>query len=319
MRDVFSFIQQRKNAFKLVDDLPIKPPKTNYRTGQLVGKVLNHINVPDEYKVLLARKIKNVMDFKDRKVLRVEPGYLRGVYDFENTESDSESDGVGDFIVDIDEGCDSDDENGDAEYFDDVGGVDDDAGGCYSESSGYDSGAEDSPDIDVSEVGYPGPRRTKRQMPVRDYRMQTEDSDSTDAEGDQALLDAQLHATEAEWMEIAPTSTRKTLRPSHIDPPKLTATQRAKYKLVRPSNETATIDLTCDADDEYDLDDDNVEAQPWTKEVDLMIISSAKKAGRGMKLTVRSSSMRSTIASEAGLARLEADARLDVMEVMQFD
>ena len=74
-----------------------------------------------------------------------------------------------------------------------------------------------------------------------------------------------------------------------------------------------------DADNERDADEDVIEVQPWTNEEDATNVERAARANKTMTLPLRSTSMRSTVGPGGGLARLEADARMEVVEVMQFD
>jgi hypothetical protein len=303
MRDILNFISHQQYAFGLIDNLPIKSPKTSYRTGQLVGRVLEHINIPDRYKAVLARKVKNVMHFEHSLSLPRQRAYLKGVYNFDHPDSDSDSDGLDDFLVDSDGEYNSDDT-----FWDDS--EPDNLSRTKKRNAERDPGsATDDSEIDGNTDSGES-TDTKLKTRVRGDRMVTDASYAADGEDEQVLLDAQLHATEKEWIKTAPVY--KMVRMSHVEVPKLTAEQRASFK---PSKQVASgvIDLTADADD------DVIEVQPRTTEEEMATITTMKAAGRSMNLAVRSTSVRSTVGPEGGLARLEADARIEVVEIMQFD
>lgn len=282
----FRYISQQPHAYALLKNLPTKLPKTNFTTGQLVGRVLDHVRIPKEYRVLVAKKINNMVRFKGWKNRSRIHAYLRGVCNFDSAESNSESDGIDVFVDSADE-----------EYYD--------TDASYQESDDYryvrGSKAQETSDNDSDAVS-----------------LSTQEEKGEDDDDEQALLDAQLHATEKEWTDKAPSPTRRTIRMSHIEVPTLTVAQRAEYEPVKPIPKIATIDLTDDADHESDTNQDTMRVQPGITEEDFTIIAVAKTANRSMNLAVRSTSVKSTT-GPGGLARLEADAEMEVMEFMQFD
>lgn len=283
MRDVLYYMGQQQHAFGLLDKLQIRLPKTCYSTGQLVGRVLENLRVPNKYRALLGRKINFMMRFEKYRNISRQKAFIKGVYNFDSLDSDSDSDGLDDFIVSSDEDYESD-----ATYY----------------------GSE-----------YRGRTRIRMVRDTIEDETSIHGDDYTssfesDTDDEQALLDAQLHATEREWLGKTPSS--KVLRMSHVEVPKLTQAQLAELKAAHQCSSSPIIDLTNDADDERGTGDDVIEVQPRTNEEDVMVIASATRTGRTMNLAIRSTSMKSTVGPK-GLAKLEADAKLEVMEIMQFD
>jgi hypothetical protein len=319
MRDVLQYISQRQHAFGLIDNLHIKPPKTSYHTGQMVGMVLQYLKIPDDYRGVVARKIKTMMKFKHYLSPGRDQAFRKGVYNFDHPDSDSDSDGLDDFVLDSDDGTDSDGTFWDSDL--------EDLRKIKRKTAVHNparSTPESETEEDSDEPKPKAPTRTKRAK-VQVQHISDLSTDKSDSAKEQALLDAQLHATEKQWpaTTTTTTSTHRMLRISHVEVPILTAEQRATFKLAGvkgPPTPPELIDLT------NDDDEDIISLYPWTTNEDVIVVATATRARRSMNLAIRSTSVRSTVGPGGGLARLEAHAaaaaaeeEFEVMEVMQFD
>jgi hypothetical protein len=322
MRDVLQYISQRQHAFGLIDNLHIKPPKTSYHTGQMVGMVLQYLKIPDDYRGVVARKIKTMMKFKHYLSPGRDRAFRKGVYNFDHPDSDSDSDGLDDFVLDSDDGTDSDGTFWDSDL-EDLRKIKRKTAVHNSTRSSPESEAEK----DSDESKPKAPTRTKRTK-VQVQQFSHRSTDKIDTVNEQALLDAQLHATTKQWMteKSTTTSTHRMLQISHIEVPTLTAEQRSTFKLIKQAPAPPQIiDLTNDTEN-----DDITPVHPCTTNEDVIVVATAKeaRARRSMNLAIRSSSVRSTVGLGGGLARLEAHAaaaaaeeeeEFEVMEVLQFD
>jgi hypothetical protein len=319
MRDVLQYISHRQHAFGLIDHLHIKLPKTSYRTGQMVGMVLQYLKIPDEYRGVVARKIKTMMKFKHYISPGRDQAFRKGVYNFDHPDSDSDSDGLDDFILDSNDGIDSDGTFWDDSDLDNLSRT--------KRKTAVHNSARSTPASETEEDS--DERKTKALTRTKRAKVQVQHishlpTGNNDDATEQALLDAQLHATQKQWptTTTTTTSTHRMLQISHIDVPRLTAEQRSTFKLAgvkQPPAPPQMIDLTSDNDD------DITSPHPWTTHEDIIVVATAARARRSMNLAIRSSSLRSTIGLGGGLARLEADAatadeeEFEVMEVLQFD
>jgi hypothetical protein len=226
MRNVFNYIVIQPHAFGLLEKLPFKLPKLGFETGRLVGNVLNHLNIPDEYKVLIARKVLLSINFGERGSPPRQRGYLRGVLGLEETDSDTQIGGM-DIFVESDEEHDSD-----ATYWDDD---DDDDYGFTHRSANRPSAEFEDSNSEESDTS----------------------SDESDMDDEQALLYAQLHATLNEAIRSAPPL--KMHHISHIEVPRLTAKQLAAFKAApESSTKFDVVDLTKSGDEAEAEDDDAV-------------------------------------------------------------
>ena len=323
MRDVLRYVSQRQHAFGLIDNLHIKLPKTSYRTGQMVGSVLEYLKIPNEYRGIVARKIKNMMKFKHYLSPGRDQAFRKGVYNFDHPDSDSDSDGLDDFILDSGNGTDSDGTFWDDSDLEDLHRI-------KRKTAAVHNLTRSTPESETDEVSdepiSKALTRTKRpKVPVQVQHISTLSTEEIDISKEQALLDAQLHATQVQWMTPTPTPpTHKVTRISHIEVPLFTAEQRSTFKPIR---EEATappqiIDLTNDTDDDDAVNEDIIEVQPYATNKDVIVVATAARTRRSMNLAIRSTSMRSTVGPGGGLARLEAHAAasdFEVMEVLQFD
>jgi hypothetical protein len=299
MRDVLQYISLQQHAFGLLKNLNMKLPKTGTEIGRLVGKVLDHLNIPDRYKALVARKIMRMMKFRMLESALRQRAYLRGVYGVEITPSDGETDGLDDFLVSSNEEYDSD-----ATYWDD-----DDYGFTRRIANRTSIESEDSEEND-GDTSW----------------------DESDLDDEQALLYAQLYATLNEAIRSAPP---RMLQMTHVEVPKLTERQLAAFKAaLESSTKIDVVDLTksgneAEAEEDDDVivvdearteDDDVIEVTGgrWVTvgyEQDVIEVSATQRA-KSFELPVRSTSARTTTGPR-GLARLEMD--VEVMEIMKFD
>jgi hypothetical protein len=321
MRDVLQYISQRQHAFGLIDNLHIKPPKTSYRTGQMVGMVLQYLKIPDEYRGVVARKIKTMMKFKHYLSPGRDQAFRKGVYNFDHPDSDSDSDGLDDFILDSDDGTDSDATFWDDSDLDDLRNIKRKTAAHNSARSTPESETEED-----SDTTQPRPPTRTKGTKVQVQHVSKPSTDNNDNANEQALVDAQLDATTKQWMTSMPTTTACRMLPMspHINVPTLSAAQRATFKLAGVKKTPAPpqiIDLTNDTEN-----DDITPVHPWTINEDVTMIATANRARRSMNLAIRSTSVRSTVGPGGGLARLEAHAaaaaeeeKFEVMEVLQFD
>ena len=188
MGAVLRYMGQQPHAYALLKKLHITLPKTNYSTGQLVGSVLDHLHIPKESRVLVARKINNMMRFKGWDNGPRQHAFLKGVYNFDNPDSDSESDGMDIFVVSTDE---EEEYDSDATYHD-------------------------------SEVSSNARGRRAQDTTDNDSDSDATSSPADEEEDEQALIDAQIHATEKEWIKETPAAAYKMLRMLHVEVPKLT-------------------------------------------------------------------------------------------------
>jgi hypothetical protein len=304
MRNVLNYIVVQPHAFGLLEKLPFKLPKLGFETGRLVGNVLSHLNIPDEYKVLIARKVLLSINFGERGSSPRQRGYLRGVLGLEETDSDGDIAGM-DTFVESDEEHDSD-----ATYWDDD---DDEYGFTHRTANGTSAESEDS-DSEESEAS----------------------TDESEMDDEQTLLYAQLHATLNEAIQSAPPP--KMLQLSHIEVPRLTARKLAAFKAAPDSStKIDVVDLTKSGDeaeakkddavnvvDEAGTDNDDVIEVSGRRRVtvgyeqDVVEVSATERWAKPFELPVRSASARTTTGPR-GLERLEMDVEVEVMEIMKFD